>query len=70
LVSADLFFPDTFLEWAPPNKGWRRGSLYRGDGEGFLVHGEKKGEDREVAGDGFILYLTTFLGLGRGSGSC
>jgi hypothetical protein len=42
LVSADLFFPDTFLEWAPPNKGWRRGSLYRGDGEGVLVHGEKR----------------------------
>jgi hypothetical protein len=28
--------------WAPLNRGWRRGSLYRGDGEGFLVNGEKR----------------------------
>jgi hypothetical protein len=27
---------------APLNRGWRRASLYRGDEEGFLVHGEKR----------------------------
>jgi hypothetical protein len=27
----------------PIDWGWRRGSLYRGDGEEVLVHGEKKG---------------------------
>jgi hypothetical protein len=27
--------------WVPRFRGWRRGSLYRGDEEGFLVHGEK-----------------------------
>jgi hypothetical protein len=43
---------------------WRRGSLYRGDGGKFLVHGEKRGGDREAAGDGFIPYMTTFLLLG------
>jgi hypothetical protein len=26
----------------PTDRGWRRGSLYRGDEEGFLVHGEKR----------------------------
>jgi hypothetical protein len=26
----------------PTDRGWRRGSLYRGDGEGFLVHGGKR----------------------------
>jgi hypothetical protein len=26
----------------PTDRGWRRGSLYRGDGEEVLVHGEKK----------------------------
>jgi hypothetical protein len=50
--------------------GWRRGSLYRGDGEEFLVPGEKKGGDREAAGDGFIPCITTFLLLGMGKGSC
>jgi hypothetical protein len=25
------------------DRGWRRGSLYKGDGEGILVHGEKEG---------------------------
>jgi hypothetical protein len=30
----------------------------------LLVHGEKRGEDREAAGDGFTPYMTTFLGLG------
>jgi hypothetical protein len=25
-----------------PNRGWRRGSLYKGDEEGVLVHGEKE----------------------------
>jgi hypothetical protein len=51
---------------APLNRGWRRASLYRGDEEGFLVHGEKKGGDRETAGDGFIPYMATFLVLGKG----
>jgi hypothetical protein len=27
----------------PLDRGWRRGSLSRGDEEGFLVHGEKRG---------------------------
>jgi hypothetical protein len=27
----------------PTDRGWRRGSPYRGDGEGFIVHGEKRG---------------------------
>jgi hypothetical protein len=35
-----------------------RFALHRG-GEGFLVHGEKKG-DSEVVGDVFILYMTIF----------
>jgi hypothetical protein len=26
----------------PTDRGWRSGSLYRGDGEGVLVHGEKE----------------------------
>jgi hypothetical protein len=30
-------------EWVPRFRGWRRGSLYRGDGEEFLVHEEKRG---------------------------
>jgi hypothetical protein len=25
----------------PTDRGWRRDALYRGDDEGFLVHGEK-----------------------------
>jgi hypothetical protein len=50
----------------PTDRGWRRGALYRGDGDGFLVHGGKKGEDREAAGDDFIPYITTFLLLGMG----
>jgi hypothetical protein len=28
--------------WVPQNRGWRRDPLYRGDGEGVLVNGEKK----------------------------
>jgi hypothetical protein len=28
----------------PTDRGWRRGSLYKGDGEGVLVHGEVHGE--------------------------
>jgi hypothetical protein len=43
----------------------RRDPLYRGDGEEFLVHGEKKGGGREAAGDDFIPYIATFLLLGR-----
>jgi hypothetical protein len=34
----------------PTDRGWRRGSLYRGDGEEVLVYGEKKGGDRGTAG--------------------
>jgi hypothetical protein len=30
-------------EWVPQSRGWRRDPLYRGDGEGFLVHGGKEG---------------------------
>jgi hypothetical protein len=44
----------------PTDRGWRRGSLYRGDGEGFLVLGEKKGGYRGSAGEGFIPYMTIF----------
>jgi hypothetical protein len=51
------------LGWVPRFRGWRRGSLYRGDGEEFLVHGEKRGGDREAARDGFIPYMATFLVL-------
>jgi hypothetical protein len=36
----------------PTDRGWRRGSPYRGDGEGFIVHGEKKGGYRGSAVDG------------------
>jgi hypothetical protein len=32
----------SFLVWVPRFRGWRRGSLNRGDGEEFLVHGEKR----------------------------
>jgi hypothetical protein len=35
----------------PTVLGWRRDPLYRGDGEGFLVHGEKKKGDREAVGE-------------------
>jgi hypothetical protein len=34
--------------------------LYRGDGEGVLVHGEKKGGYRGSAGEGLIPYMTIF----------
>jgi hypothetical protein len=33
----------------PTDREWRRGSLYKGDGEGVLVHGEK-----EAAGEVFL----------------
>jgi hypothetical protein len=33
----------------PTYRGWRRDSLYKGDGEGVLVHGEKREWDRETA---------------------
>jgi hypothetical protein len=58
------------LRWVPRFRGWRRGSLYRGDGGKFLVHGEKKGGDREAAEDGSIPCMTTFLLLGMGQRSC
>jgi hypothetical protein len=44
-------------------------SLNRGDEDEFLVHGEKKGRDREVAGDYSIPYITTFLLLGMDRGA-
>jgi hypothetical protein len=47
------------------DRGWRRDPLYRGDGEVFLVNGEKKEGYRESAGVDFIPYMTIFL-LGRG----
>jgi hypothetical protein len=31
-------------EWVPPSRRWRRDPLYRGDGNEFLVHVEKKRE--------------------------
>jgi hypothetical protein len=39
-------------------------SLYRGDGEGFLVYGEKKEGYKGSTGEGFISYMTIFLVLG------
>jgi hypothetical protein len=45
-------------EWVPQNRGWRRDPLYRGDGEGFLVHGQKTESYRGSAGEGFIPFLT------------
>jgi hypothetical protein len=48
----------------PTDRGWRRGSLYRGDGEEVLVYGEKKGGDRGTAGEVFyhlIPYITIFF---------
>jgi hypothetical protein len=41
------------------DRGWRRGSLYRGDGGGVLVHGEKGGYMGSAA-EGFIPYMTIF----------
>jgi hypothetical protein len=57
-VDADVMYG--VFEWAPLIAGWRRGSLYKGDGEGFLVHGEKKEGYSESAGEGFIPYMTIF----------
>jgi hypothetical protein len=53
--------------WVQRSRGCRREPLYKGGGEGFLVHGEKKGGDREAAGDDFIPYMTIFCywGLDR-----
>jgi hypothetical protein len=51
----------------PTDRGWRRDSLYRGDGEGFLVNG-KKGY-RESTGEGFLPFHPIYdysLVLGRG----
>jgi hypothetical protein len=56
------------FEWAPLIAGWRRGSLYKGGGEGFLVHGEKKEGYSESAGEGFIPYMTIFFAIGEGIG--
>jgi hypothetical protein len=40
----------------PTDRGWKRGSLYRGDGEEVLVHGEKMGGDRGTAGEVFLAF--------------
>jgi hypothetical protein len=37
-----------------------RDSLYRGDGEGFLVHREKNDCYRGSVGEDFIAYMTIF----------
>jgi hypothetical protein len=56
----------------PTDRGWRRSSLYKGDGEGVLVHVEKEGRNREAAGEVFLasdpLYHC-FLVLRMGKGS-
>jgi hypothetical protein len=61
------------LEWVPPFLGSRWDPLYRGDGEGLLVHGEKKEEYREAGGEIFLasdpLYHY-FLVLRMGKESC
>jgi hypothetical protein len=50
-----------WCRWVPQNRGWRRDSLYRGDGEGVLVNnGEKKGRLWGSAGEGFIPCMTIF----------
>jgi hypothetical protein len=36
-----------------PDRGWRRGSLYKGDEEGVLVHREKREGGREAAEEVF-----------------
>jgi hypothetical protein len=49
-VEKNIFIPKTQFVLAdslfsfPQSKGWRRDLLYRGDGERFLVNGEKKGD--------------------------
>jgi hypothetical protein len=40
-VARDAIY--SVLEWVPQSRGWGRDPLYRGDGEEFLVHGEKEG---------------------------
>jgi hypothetical protein len=50
-------------EWVPQSRGWRRDPLYRGDGEGCLVHGGEKGVIGDLlvkAFSHFILYMTIF----------
>jgi hypothetical protein len=43
----------------PTDRGWRRDSLYRGDGEGFLVNGKKAiGNLLEKVFCHFIPYMT------------
>jgi hypothetical protein len=38
----------SIFEWVPRFRGWRRDPLYRGNGEGFLVHGEKREGYRDL----------------------
>jgi hypothetical protein len=50
------------------DRGWRKGSLYRGDGEGFLAHGDK---ERGAIGDllrRFHPLYSYFFGIGKGIG--
>jgi hypothetical protein len=50
-------------EWVPRSREWRRDALYRGDGEGFIVHGEKRGaigDLLEKVFSHFIPYMTIF----------
>jgi hypothetical protein len=54
--------------WVPRYREWKSGSLYRGDGEKFLVHGEKKEAYWGSVGDDFILYMTIFS-IGEGIGT-
>jgi hypothetical protein len=56
-----------FLSGSHTDRGWRRGSLYIGGGEGFLVNGEKREGYRESAGEDFIPYMTIFA-IGEGIG--
>jgi hypothetical protein len=39
----------------PTDREWRRGSHYKGDGEGVLVHGEKEGRGYGGRWRGFFI---------------
>jgi hypothetical protein len=64
----------------PTDREWRRGSLYKGDGEGVSMEKKREG-DREAAGEVFLSsdplyhcffgrYITVFFGIGMRKGSC
>jgi hypothetical protein len=48
---------------AGEHRGWRRDSLYRGDGDEFLVYGEKREAYTESAVEYFIPYMTAEVAL-------